>query len=79
MTELLARNHLPAHDLERGCVIDSGASAHMTPFRKDCKNIQTAHRKIFLADGSVVTCKEMGVINIPIQNGKNNIRYTQIG
>ena len=68
--ELLARNHLPAHDLERGWVIDSGASAHMTPFRKDCKNIQTAHRKIFLADGSVVTCKEMGIINIPIQNGK---------
>ena len=68
--ELLTKNLLPAHDLERGWVINSGASAHMTPFRKDCKNIQTAHRKIFLADGSVVTCKEMGVINIPIQNGK---------
>ena len=36
----------------------------------NCKNVQTAHRKIFLADGPVVTCKEIGVINIPIQNGK---------
>ena len=25
----------------------------------------------FLADGSVVTCKEMGVIDVPIQNNKN--------
>ena len=25
---------------------------------------------MLLADGSVVTCKEMGAINIPIQNGK---------
>ena len=45
--ELLAKNHLPAHDLERGWVIDSGASAHMTPFRKDCKNIQTVQRIFF--------------------------------
>ena len=37
--ELLAKNHLPAHDLERGWVIDSGASAHMTPFKKDCREI----------------------------------------
>ena len=71
--ELLAKNHLPAHDLESGWVIDSGASAHMTPFKKDCRDIQTTHRKIFLADGSVVLCNEMGIIDIPIQNGRITI------
>ena len=71
--EILARNHLPASDLEKGWVIDSGASAHMTPFRKDCKNIQPASRKIFLADGSAVLCKEMGTIDIPISKGQTNL------
>ena len=71
--ELLAKNHFPASDLERGWVIDSGASAHMTPFRRDCKEIQQAHRKIFLADGSTVICKEMGKIDIPIIHNKREI------
>ena len=55
--KLLAKNPFPASDLEKGWVIDSGASAHMTPFRRDCKDIQQSHRKIFLADGSTVICK----------------------
>ena len=56
--ELLAKNHFPASDLEKGWVIDSGTSVHMTPFRRDCKDIQQTHRKIFLADGSTVTAKK---------------------
>ena len=36
--ELQAKNCLPASNLEQGWVIDSGASAHMTPFKKDCTN-----------------------------------------
>ena len=52
--EILARNHLSAYDLEKGWVIDSGASAHMTPFKRDYKNIQSTNRRIFLADGSAV-------------------------
>ena len=68
--ELLAKHHPPAHDLERGWVIGSGASAHMTPFKKDCRNIQRAHRNFFLVDGSTVLCKEMGTIDIYIQNSK---------
>ena len=32
--ELQAKNHLPASNLEQGWVIDSGASAHMAPFKK---------------------------------------------
>ena len=40
--EILAKNHFPASDLEKGWVIDSGASAHMTPFTKDCRDIQPA-------------------------------------
>ena len=30
--ELQAKNHLPASNLEQGWVINSGASAHITPF-----------------------------------------------
>ena len=30
--ELSARNNFPASNLEKGWIIDSGASAHMTPF-----------------------------------------------
>ena len=37
--ELFARNKIPAADLEKGWIIDSGASVHMTPFNKDCINI----------------------------------------
>ena len=32
--ELQAKNHLPASNLEQGWVIDSGASAHMIPFKR---------------------------------------------
>ena len=52
--EIQARNYLPATDIKRGWVIDSGASAHMTPYKRDCKDIQQTYRKIFLADGSSV-------------------------
>ena len=38
--EVLDWNHLPAYDLERGWVIDSGASAHTTPFIKDCRDVK---------------------------------------
>ena len=63
--ELLARNHLPAHDLEKGWVIDSGSSTHMSPFRKDCRNIQITHKK-FSTNRSGIACEEMGVIEIPV-------------
>lgn len=68
--ETLGRNHIPDSDLERGWVIDSAASVHMTPFIWDCKNIHVANRNIFLADGSAVLCKEMGTIEIPVLNGQ---------
>ena len=32
--EVFARNKFPAADLEKGWIIDSGASAHMTPFKR---------------------------------------------
>ena len=64
--ELTHRNRLPATDLQRGWIIDSGASAHMTPYRGDCKEIEPTNKQIFLADGSMVTCKQMGSIYIPL-------------
>ena len=68
--DLSARNKFPAIDLEKGWIIDSGASAHMTPFKNDCTNIQPTYKMIYLADGSTVLCKQMGNISIPISKNK---------
>ena len=52
--DLAYKNSFPATNLEKGWIIDSGASAHMTPFRKDCQDIQKTHRVIYLTDDSTV-------------------------
>ena len=54
--DLAYKNSFPATNLEKGWIIDSGASAHMTPFRKDCQDIQKTHKVIYLADSSTVLC-----------------------
>ena len=66
--ELQYKNRFAASNLEKGWIIDSGASAHMTPYKGDCKAIANTKRTIFLADGSSVQCKMMGIIEIPIRN-----------
>ena len=63
-------NLLPVYDLEKGLVIDGCASDHMISFGENYRDIQNALRKSFLADGPIVICKEICVIDIPIQNGK---------
>ena len=46
--EIHSRNTLPATDIERGWIIDTGASAHMTPFKRDCKkNRKHTQKNIF--------------------------------
>ena len=42
-----SRNILPATDIEKRLIIDSGASAHMTPFMRDCKHMENTYRKKF--------------------------------
>ena len=37
--ELQSKNRFAASNLEEGWIIDSGASAHMTPFKKNCNSI----------------------------------------
>ena len=71
--ELHNRNKFSATNLEKGWIIDSGASAHMTPYKRDCKSITNTERTIFLADGSSVQCRMMGVIEIPIYRRKKLI------
>ena len=44
----------------------------MTPFKRDCDDIYSISRKIYLADGSSVICKQSSSIDIPIiENNKN--------
>ena len=68
--DITTRNKVPAIDLEKVWIIDSGASAHMTPFKKNCTNIQPTYKMIYLSDGSPVLCKHMGNISIPINKNK---------
>ena len=70
--ELQNRNRFAASNLEKGWIIDSGASAHMTPYKRDCISITSTKRTIFLADGSSVQCRMMGIIEIPIHK-KNKL------
>ena len=64
--DLAYKNCFPATNLEKGWIIDSGASTHMTPFRKYCQDIQKKNRVIYLTDGSTVLCRTMGNVRIPI-------------
>ena len=50
----------------------------MTPFKKDCYDIQNANRRIYLADGSSVICKYSGSINIPIIKNKRNLEILKL-
>ena len=50
----------------------------MTPYKRDCKNIQQTYRKIFLADGSSVYCNQMKNIDIPIKKRKQIIRTLRL-
>ena len=68
--EIIARNKFACTDLEKGWIIDSDASVHMIPFKKDCTNIQPSYKMIYPADGSSVLCKYVGNVSIPIS--KNN-------
>ena len=71
---LQQRNSSPATNLELGWVIDSVASAYMTPFRADCHNITHTYKQIYLADGSSILCNKMGIIDIPIKS-----QYRELG
>ena len=68
--EIHSRNNLPATDIEKGWIIDSGASAYKTTFKRDCKHIENTYTKIFLADGPLVYCQQMGKIDILIKKGR---------
>ena len=56
--------------LKKRWIIDSGASAYKTTFKRDCKHIENTYTKIFLADGPSVYCQQMGKIDILIKKGR---------
>ena len=70
---LQQKNVSSATNLELGWVVDSGISAHMTPFRADCHNIINTYKQIYLTDGSLILCNQMGVIDIPIKSQNREV------
>ena len=70
---LQQKNSTTATNLELGWVIVSDDSAHMTPFRSDCRDINHTYKQIYLTDGSSILCNQMGVIEIPIKSHRKEI------
>ena len=71
---ITAQKQFNCLDLQHGWTIDSGASAHMTPFKTDCQHIHSVYKEVYLADGTKILCKQMGQIIIPITS-KNGITF----
>ena len=68
--EFQSGNRIPASNLEKGLIIDSVTSAHVTHFKKDCTGTTKIQRTIFLPDDSSVQYRLVGIINIPIYKKK---------
>ena len=66
------KKYISYEDLEHGWIIDSGASAHMTPYKSDCERTYPVLRQVFMADGSSIICKEAGDISIPLNQKTRN-------
>ena len=69
--KLSHQNNFPCEDLQNGWTIDSGASAHMNPFHKDCENIRSFRKVVYLADGSKISCHKVGDIVIPMLDNRD--------
>ena len=53
------------HDFDNW-LLDSGASAHMTPHREDLEKQEKCNIIVTLADGSEIRCREQGICKIKI-------------
>ena len=47
----------------------------MTPFKRDCINISSAKKEVYLADGTKIICRNVGEILIPVTS-TNGLKYT---
>ena len=47
-------------------LLDSGASAHMTPHQEDLEDITRCNIIVTLADGSEIQCNEVGICRLSI-------------
>ena len=71
--EVQSRNKIAASNLEKGWIVDSDFSAHLTPFKGDCNSRINTRRTIFPVDNSSIQCRHMGIIEIPSQKGNMSI------
>ena len=73
----------PAHSLEHGWLIDSGASCHMTPFKSDLENTKECKANVTVADGSKIQANLLGDVTIllPTNEDEHNaarVRLTRV-
>ena len=73
----------PAHSLEHGWLIDSGASCHMTPFKSDLMNVKQCKANVTVADGTKNHSNLMGEVTmlLPTNEDENNaarVRLTRV-
>jgi hypothetical protein len=73
MNAILQRNdtelNQPLFSLLRDCLIDSGASSHMTPHAEDfILNVEESHAVVQIADGALIRAELCGTVQIRIQD-----------
>ena len=59
-------------------IINSGMSAHMTPYKRACKDIRQTYRNFFLTVGSSVYDNQPGKVDIPIKKLNQIIRILRL-
>ena len=70
--------HGPAHSLEHGWLIDSGASCHMTPFKSDLSNIRPCKANVTVADGSKIQSSFLGDVTILLPTNEDEHNAARI-
>ena len=68
----------PAHSLEHGWLIDSGASCHMTPFRSDLTNVKQCKANVTVADGSKIHSNLMGEVTVLLPTNEDEYNAARV-
>ena len=68
----------PAHSLEHGWLIDSGASCHMTPFKSDLKNTSECKANVTVADGSKIQANLLGDVTILLPTNEDQCNAARV-
>ena len=68
----------PAHSLQHGWLIDSGASCHMSPYKKDLRNVRPCNAKVTVADGTRISAKQEVDVTLLLPTNENRHQAARV-